>query len=118
MKEADLRRIVQIRTYCEDIADTIKRFGTDYRAFENDRDYVNSVSMSIMQIGELSVGLSDSFKDETGGMIQWNALKGIRNLFAHAYIFMNKAIIWQSAVQDIPELLKVCDKIIEQETNI
>ena len=115
MKEADLRRIMQIKTYCEDIADTITRFGMNYIAFENDRDFVNSVSMSIMQIGELSVSLSDSFKEESGATIQWNALKGIRNLFAHAYVSMNKAIIWQSAVGDIPELLKFCVKIIEQE---
>lgn len=55
MKDTDLQRIQHIKTYCEDIAETIARFGNDYNIFSFDRDYVNSVSMSMMQIGELSV---------------------------------------------------------------
>jgi uncharacterized protein with HEPN domain len=114
MKDTDLQRIQHIKTYCEDIAETIARFGNNYHVFEADRDFINSVSMSIMQIGELSAGLSDTFKDTTRHQIQWGALKGMRNLFAHAYIAMNKAVIWESATRDVPAVLDFCEKIIEQ----
>lgn len=117
MKEIDLQRIYHIKTYCEDIAQTIVRFGDAYEKFESDRDFVNSVSMSMMQIGELSAGLSDEFKDATRHQIQWGALKGMRNLFAHAYISMNKAVIWESATRDVPAVLDFCDMIIGQSQN-
>ena len=112
MKDSDLQRIQHMKTYCEDIADTIKRFGEDYQVFESDKDFYNSVSMSIMQIGELSAGLSDDFKDATRHQIQWGSLKGIRNLFAHAYISMTKSVIWESATKDIPHVLAFCNEIM------
>ena len=112
MKDSDLQRIQHMKTYCEDIADTIKRFGEDYQVFESDKDFYNSVSMSIMQIGELSAGLSDEFKDATRHQIQWGSLKGIRNLFAHAYISMTQSVIWESATKDIPHELAFCNEVI------
>lgn len=112
MKDSDLQRIQHMKTYCEDISDTIERFSEDYQIFESDKDYFNSVSMSIMQIGELSAGLSDEFKNATRHQIQWGALKGMRNLFAHAYISMNKSVVWESATRDIPSVLDFCDEIL------
>jgi len=118
MKDTDLQRIQHIKTYCEDIAETVVRFGNDYNIFESDKDFINSVSMNMMQIGELSVGLSDAFKDATRHQIQWGALKGMRNLFAHAYISMNKSVIWESATRDVPAVLDFCVKIIEQNEEV
>ena len=113
MKDSDIQRIRHISTYCRDIAATLRRFGVEYEIFANDRDYQNSVSMSIMQIGELSVGLSDEFKNETRNKIQWSLIRGMRNMFAHAYISMNKEDIWDTAVNDIPVLLKFCEETIQ-----
>jgi uncharacterized protein with HEPN domain len=114
MKSSDIQRIHHIKTYCEDIVETIGRFGREYDAFIRDKDYFKSVSMSMMQIGELSAGLSDEFKIETQDQMQWGAMKGMRNLFAHAYISMNKEIIWESANRDIFGLLKFCERILSQ----
>jgi len=115
MNSGDIQRIQHIKTYCEDIAETIGRFGQDYNTFTTDKDYFNSISMSMMQIGELSSTLSDDFKNDTKDNMQWGAMKGMRNLFAHAYAAMNKEVIWESANRDIPGLLKFCDKILTQE---
>jgi uncharacterized protein with HEPN domain len=112
MNSSDVQRLQHIKTYCEDIAETITRFGQDYNAFIQDKDYFKSVSMSIMQIGELSGALSDEFKTKTYSKMQWGAIKGMRNLFAHAYASMNKEVIWESAVRDIPGLLEFCDKML------
>ena len=46
--------------------------------------------------------------------VQWGAIRGMRNLFAHAYTAMDKRIIWDVAVNDIPGLQSFCDMIIEQ----
>ena len=68
----------------------------------------------MLQIGELSGSLSDEFRASTYDQMQWGAIKGMRNLFVHAYASMNKEVIWLSAGRDIPGLLKFCDRILEQ----
>ena len=115
MANCDIQRIHHIKTYCEDIAATITRFGDSFDKFQQDRDFVNSVSMSIMQIGELSAGLSESFKDQTRRQMMWAPIKAMRNMFAHAYASMNKDVIWETAVRDIPALLRFCDNILDAE---
>jgi len=114
MDNSDIQRIHHIKTYCEDIADAIKCYGNDYDSFLANIHYANSVSMSLMQIGELSAGLSDSFKDQTRQRIMWTPMKAMRNMFAHAYASMNKAVIWETAIKDIPVLLSFCDIILEK----
>lgn len=98
MNSSDLQRIQHIKSYCEDVAKTIVRFGGDYEIFASDTDYFNSISMSIMQIGELSIGLTDEFKHATGEQVQWGAIRGMRNMYAHAYAKMDKIAIWAGTV--------------------
>lgn len=115
MDSSDLQRVRHMKSYCEDVAKTIARFGADYEIFSTDTDYFNSISMSIMQVGELSVGLSDEFKRATGRQVQWGAIRGMRNMYAHAYAKMDKIAIWQTATIDIPGLLQFCERTIEQD---
>ena len=114
MDSSDIQRIAHIKEYCEDIARAIKRFGPDAETFLSDVDYYKSVSMSIMQIGELSIGLSDNFKEATGEQMQWGLIRGMRNMFAHTYAKMDKVTIWDAAAKDIPTLLQFCDRILKQ----
>jgi len=112
MKDSDIQRIKHIREYCVDIADAIDVFGKEYQMFNENIHYLNSVSMSIMQIGELTGGLSAEFKGRHPML--WGPIKAMRNLFAHAYLSMNREVIWDTAVNDIPELLKFCDNILAE----
>lgn len=112
---SDLQRIEHMKRYCDDVAKTIQRFGSNYDIFLNDTDYLNSISMSIMQIGELSIGLTDEFKRKTSEQIQWGLIRGIRNMYAHTYAKMDKLSIWETAINDIPGLLHFCEKVIAQE---
>lgn len=117
MGDADIQRIQHISKYCERIARTIERYGRDYNIFSSDDDYFDSISMKIMQIGELAGALSEGFKDKTKEQMQWGAIRGMRNLFAHTYAKMDKYVIWDVATCDIPRLLHFC-KGIMQETEI
>ena len=110
MNSSDYQRIQHIMTYCEDIAKTIQRFGANQEAFFGDIDYRNSIAMSIMQIGELSVGLTEDFKKETSEQMQWGLIRGMRNMFAHTYSKMDKTVIWDVATKDIPGLLQFCNR--------
>lgn len=114
MNERDIQRLLYIQKYCRMIAESISRFGADYDIFASDSDYFNSVSMSIMQIGEHAKNLSAEFTDSTKERIPWHAIRGIRNMFAHEYITMDSARIWATACDEIPKLLAFCDNVLEQ----
>jgi uncharacterized protein with HEPN domain len=114
MGKGDLERIKHMKRYCEDIAMTVNRFGDSYEAFTRDIDFYNSVSMSLMQIGELSIGLSDEFRDATREQMSWGLMRGMRNRFAHTYDTMDRSDIWETATKDIPNLLGFCEKVIEK----
>lgn len=64
MKDSDLQRLRHIRVYCGDIAATTERFGKHWDIFSSDRDFYNSVSMCLLQIGELANGLSEEFREK------------------------------------------------------
>ena len=113
MMQPDLQRIAHIRDYCVEIQKTIARYGDTFEAFDNDADYQRSVSFSILQIGELSGGLSQEFRKATANRVQWGPMKGMRNLVAHNYGSMSREIIWETAVTDIPELKSFCDELLE-----
>lgn len=114
MDKGDMERIKHMKQYCDDIAAAINRFGDSFEAFSIDTDFYNSISMSIMQIGELSGGLSDGFKETTREQMPWGLIKGMRNHFAHGYATMDKSDIWETATKDIPNLLRFCERVIEK----
>ena len=66
MDKLDWQKIIQIRSYCEDIEMFMDRFGRDFDTFIEDRAYFNAVAMCVLQIGELANSLSeeDSMADD------------------------------------------------------
>ena len=105
MLQPDRQRLEHIRDYCIEIKKTIIRYGESFEA-----DYQRSVSFCILQIGELSGGLSVEFRKATADRIQWGPIKGMRNLVAHSYGSMSRDIIWETAVTDIPVLQEFCEQ--------
>ncbi|MCC8029249.1 MAG: DUF86 domain-containing protein [Lachnospiraceae bacterium] len=73
------------------------------------------MSFCILQIGELSVGLSDNYKDSTIKSMPWKAIRGMRNLAAHNYGSMSREIIWETANNDIPALKEFCEHQLNNE---
>ena len=114
MMQPDLQRTAHIRDYCVEIQKTIVRYGDTFEAFDSDADYQRSVSFSILQIGELSGGLSQEFRQATANRVQWGPMKGMRNLVAHNYGSMSREIIWETAVTDIPALKNFCDELLKE----
>jgi uncharacterized protein with HEPN domain len=103
--------IKHILTHCENILQAKKRFGDGFDIFIADTDYFNSVSMCLLQIGELANHLSDDFltahKD-----IPWKQVIGLRNRVVHGYGMLDKEVIWETVNSDIPMLHKKCKEIV------
>lgn len=113
MLPLDLQKITAIKDYCEEIAQTVNRYGKSFEIFDKDTDYQKSISFSILQIGELSGKISDEFRTETSSSINWQAVRGMRNLFAHNYGAMSRDIIWKTANEDVAKLLDFCNTLIK-----
>ena len=65
MMSPDLQRIQHIKEYCVAIRKTIERYGNSFEIYATDADFQRSVSFSILQIEELSGGLSAEYRQAT-----------------------------------------------------
>lgn len=106
--------VKHIYKYTKEIQQTITRFGNSENIFLNDIDYKKSVCMSLLQIGELTSKLSENYKSETKEIMNWSAIKALRNVFAHAYGSVRYHDIWEICQNDIPVLQSFCSEQIKQ----
>ena len=53
--DKDIGILKHIIGHIEDALNAQKRFGNDYTIFISDKDYFNSVYMSLLQMGELAI---------------------------------------------------------------
>jgi uncharacterized protein with HEPN domain len=62
-------------------------------------------------IGEASNHISEETKSKFLE-IEWNQIKGMRNVFVHEYFGIDSTLMWQIIQYDIPELKKKVKVII------
>ena len=102
-----IRHIIE---HIENIQNTQKRFGDEYQIFISDKDYFNSVCMSLLQIGELAQHLTTDFTAAHTD-IPWRNIIGLRNVVVHGYGQLDTETVWATLTDDIPELFKKCKAI-------
>ncbi len=115
MLPPDLQRVSHIGEYCDRIMRSIARYGCSFETFKTDEDFQQSVAFSVLQIGELCSGLSEGYRRATGAEVQWNAIRGLRNIVAHAYGTIKLNILWDTVTEDIPGLKDFCEKQLSAE---
>jgi uncharacterized protein with HEPN domain len=103
--------INHIIEHIENVRNTQKRFGDDYKVFVADKDYFNSVCMSLLQIGELAHHLTPEFTAAHTD-IPWRNIIGLRNIVVHGYGQLDTETVWSTVTGDIPELCRKCKAII------
>ena len=115
--DRELALIGRILSCCSGIERTVERFGQDYEVFRRDPDYINSVCMNLLQIGEYAGRLSERFAEETGAEMDWRQMKSMRNLFAHNYGQMKTDVVWVTVMEDLPALADFCRRILHDKKN-
>ena len=82
MNSRDFQIVKKMIKYCEEIFATHKFFNSSFELFKDSSGFVyrNSITMPIMQIGELAKLLSDDFLKEHN-TISWREIKGMRDFF-------------------------------------
>jgi len=113
MKERDIDIIKHIVGYCNDIAESITRFGSTLKDLTDDKDYRYSVSLSAFQITELVTQLSDDFTSEHNSE-PWREMRGMRKFFAHKYGKLDIEILYNTITKKVPELLDFCNEVLSE----
>lgn len=111
--ERDRNILEHIISYCDDISDTVQRFGNSYECFQGDKVYRNACALCILQIGELVGNLSLDFRS-THPEMPWNEMRAMRNIVAHAYGSISVQTTWETIETDIPKLKIFCEKALKE----
>ncbi|MBQ7501499.1 DUF86 domain-containing protein [bacterium] len=111
VSDRDAGILIHIIDYCDQIDETIERFGQDQKLFLEDKVYHNAIALCILQIGELVGILSDDFRSGHSE-IPWREIKLMRNIVAHRYGTVDHTITWEVILNDIPNLKIFCKQIL------
>lgn len=103
-----------IISYCDQINETIVRFGNSAEIFSSDSIYRNAAALCILQIGELVGKLTEDFRTQHPA-IPWRQIKAMRNIVAHNYGTVDPETTWEIITEDIPTLRQYCLSVLEKE---
>ena len=113
--DKDYQRLIHIIKYCVKLKAVGKSMNGEYERFIAKENYekVDVSSFYIGQLGELTHGLTDGFKNEHQD-IPWKQIVDMRNTLVHRYGTRNTKIIWDVIAKDIPLLMEQCKTILVQ----
>lgn len=107
------------RLYLLDIiaaAEAISRFCeiVDEDQFLRDEIRQSAVLQKLIVIGEAATHLPTEFRKKHSE-IEWDDIIGFRNLAVHEYFSILWQIVWNTAIQDVPELHLKISSIMRDE---
>lgn len=73
---------------------------------QKDEVLLDCIMFRLVQISENSGKLSEDFKN-ANRQIPWSAIKGLRNRFVHDYGEVDLTIVYDTVINDAPELLRL-----------
>lgn len=109
--DRNIGALEHIVVYCQQIEQTVDRFGNNAETFRNDPIYRNAAALCILQIGELVGKLTDEFREQHPA-VPWRQIKAMRNIVAHSYGTVDPEITWEIITDEIPQLKAYCEQII------
>lgn len=86
--------------------------GLTQQELEENEILVDSVMFRLIQVSENSDKLTAEFK-AFYSTIPWRAMKGMRNKIVHEYGNVDLAVVYNTITNDIPELLRLLQELVE-----
>ena len=114
MKDRNITTLKHILKYCIEVNETLNVYDNDKDEFLSNHIFRDSISMKILQIGELANHLTEEYIEGTINEMQWYQIIGMRNHFAHGYSKMDMNRIWETATKHVPVLKEFCIKEINK----
>lgn len=97
-----LEAIQTIETYKE---------GLDFETFLQNKMASDAIIRELEIIGEASNNISEEFQKENAD-VPWRKIIGIRNTLIHEYFGVNKKVVWDTCVNDLPELKRIMEAVL------
>ena len=96
-----------------DIADEMMK-EKSLEDFKNNEMLKRAVCMTVINIGELIKNITDETKQKNK-QVPWKAAAGFRDIAAHKYQTLKMEDVYQTVIQDFPELRKLLLNILMEE---
>ncbi len=82
--------------------------GLDKNEFLEDKRTQQAVIMSLIIIGEAATKVMEGYAvfTEAHPEVPWRNMRGMRNRMAHGYFDIDLDVVWETAQEWLPELLK------------
>ena len=109
--EFEITVLERILKNIENISELLQT--TTAESFMSDLKDFNAICLEFIQIGEKVHLLSEEFVDAYPE-VPWHELYGLRNRIVHGYEKVNKAVIWATITEDVPEIEKQLRHILDK----
>jgi uncharacterized protein with HEPN domain len=98
--------IDHIQQAAADVGTFIEGLGKD--DFLTDKRTQQAVIMSLIIIGEAATKVMDGYAEfiQAHSEVPWRSMRNMRNRMAHGYFDINLDVVWETAHEWLPELLK------------
>ncbi|HEY5956461.1 MAG TPA: DUF86 domain-containing protein [Polyangiaceae bacterium] len=77
--------------------------GLNFEQFSVDRRSIDAVSYAIVVIGEAAGTIPESVT-QAAPDIPWADIRGMRNRIAHEYFGIDLEVLWETVIEDLPQL--------------
>lgn len=102
----------KIKFYCEEINKLLANHNFDEDYFLKSVELQYACSMCVIQIGEMVALLDEEFI-KNNPQVLWRQIKGARNVYVHNYGELDLNMVWNTLINDIPELKQQIIKLLE-----
>lgn len=84
--------------------------GVSMKHLESDPVLLDSMMLRLVQISENARNLTDRFRDQNAH-VPWTDIFGLRNRIVHDYGHVDLRIIYDTLINDIPEIKKFIQNV-------
>lgn len=88
--------------------------GVSLEDFLDDKRTENAVAMSLIALGEIATVIYHKYPDfpELHKQIPWRYIRGMRNIIAHGYFELDFEVVYETAIDSIPELQEQIEALL------
>lgn len=109
------------KLFVVDILESIKKIeryiaGFSYNEFINDEKTIDAVVRNLEIIGEATNQIPMEIR-QRNKEVPWSQIVGLRNRLIHGYFVIDYEIVWYIANNELPELKKQIEKILNGGSN-
>lgn len=112
MKREDSFILLDMLNAAHDAHESVQ--GTTYEQFHGNREKHQSVVFNIQQIGEHANNVSNECRKGLPDL-PWMKIVGMRHRIVHDYDNVDLRVVWKIAMNDLPELISVLQKVVPKE---